>query len=114
MGKSPINGRRPTANPDVAAAWTSLLLPRWGRAANFGNGWEWSTDHTIGDMRALIGNAPMSQWAQVVSDLMTSGTMPRREIKRIQAYIDTFSNPTDQIVGEAFELVASSPGFGRY
>ena len=113
-GQVPYQWPAPNGYPDVAAAWTSLLMPRWGRAANIGQGWEWSTDHTNDDMRDLLGDAPMSRWAQVIADLLTSGTMPRREVNRIQAYINTFSNPTNQIVGESFELVASSPGFGQY
>ena len=114
MGQVPYQWPAPNGYPDVAAAWSGLLMPRWQRAANFGLGWEWSTDHTVDDMRALIGAVPMAEWAQRVADILTHGTMPKRQVRRIQEYIDTFSNPTDQIVGETFDLVASSPGFGRY
>lgn len=113
-GHVPYQWPAPNGYPDAVGAWASLLMPRWQRAAHLGLGWEWSTDHTSADMRALLDGAPKEEWAQRIADLLTSGTMPRREVRRIQAYIDTFANPTDQIVGEAFELVASSPGFGRY
>ncbi len=113
-GQVPYQWPAPNGYPDAVGAWASLLMPRWQRAAHLGLGWEWSTDHTSADMRALLDGAPKEEWAQRIADLLTSGTMPRREVRRIQAYIDTFANPTDQIVGEAFELVASSPGFGRY
>ncbi|QDV07465.1 hypothetical protein Poly30_29910 [Planctomycetes bacterium Poly30] len=114
LGQPPFQWKAPNGYPDVEGAWASLLMPRWQQAAVFGQGWYWSSPHTIGDIRALLGSTPMSGWAQHLSMLLTGGTMRPREVKRIQQYINGFSQPTDQIVGEALELVASSPSFGRY
>ena len=90
------------------------LINRWRQASNFSNGWYWSTSHTIDHMRTLLGGAPKSAWARTVSQVLTGGALDSYEEARIQDYLDTFSNESNQAVGEAFELVASAPSFQRY
>ncbi len=114
LGQVPYQWAAPNGFPDVEAAWASGLMPRWKQASDFGNGWYWSTGHTVDDMRALLGGLPKSQWAQALSERFSGGTIDPFEVMRIQQYLDSFPGETNQAVGEAFELFASTPGFQRY
>lgn len=114
IGQVPYQWRAPNGYPDTEGAWASGLVQRWSQAAFFCNGWYWSTSHTIDHMRALLGGAPKSQWARVVSQVLSGGAMDPYEVARIQDHLDTFSSESNQAVGEAFELCASAPSYQRY
>lgn len=114
LGHTPFDWHEPNGYPDTEEAWSSLLIWRWNYAARFSQGLEASLNHSIDDLRALLGTVPMSAWATHLSDLMSGGTMSRKDVADIQAYLNTLAAPSDEAVAEAFELVASSPSFGRY
>lgn len=114
LGQTSFDWHDPNGYPDTEEAWASLLIWRWNYAASFSQGLETSLDHTISDLRALLGTAQIGEWAEHLSALLTGGTMDRRDIRDIQAYINAIGVSSDEAVAEAFELVASSPSFGRY
>ncbi|MEM8710073.1 MAG: DUF1800 domain-containing protein [Planctomycetota bacterium] len=114
LGHTAFDWHDPNGYPDTEEAWSSLLIWRWKYAARFSQGLETSLAHTIQDLRALLGSVPMASWAAHLSQLLTGGTMDRRDVQGIQDYINSIWIPTDEAVAEAFELTASSPSFGRY
>ncbi len=114
LGHTSFDWHAPNGYPDIEEAWSSLLIWRWNYAASFSQGLEVTLNHTITDLRALLGTVPMTGWAAHLSQLMTGGTMSREDVSDIQAYLDGIGVPSDEAVAEAFELVASSPSFGRY
>ena len=114
LGQTSFDWHDPTGYPDTEEAWSSLLIWRWNYAASFSQGLETSLDHTISDLRALLGTLPVGEWAEHLSVLLTGGTMHRRDVRDIQVYLNVTGVPTDEVVAEAFELIAASPSFGRY
>ncbi len=114
LGHTSFDWEPPTGYPDTEEAWASLLIWRWNYATKFSQGLDPSLNHTIDDLRALLGTTSIFEWVPLLSTLMTGGTMGQKDVDDIQAYLSAFGAPSDDTVAEAFQLVASSPSFGRY
>ena len=114
LGHTSFDWEPPTGFPDTEEAWSSLLIWRWNYATRFSQGLDPSLNHTIDDLRALLGNANISDWVPLLSSLMMVGTMREEDVQDIQTYLTGLGVPSDDAVAEAFQLVASSPSFGRY
>ncbi|MEM7515367.1 MAG: DUF1800 domain-containing protein [Planctomycetota bacterium] len=114
LGQVPYQWPAPNGYPDSAEAWGSGMQPRWVQSSQFGNGWYWSTGHTINDWPALLAGAPKSGWAARLNEIFCGGGMSVEDEDLLQGYLDTFNNPTNVAIGEAFELAASCPSFMYY
>lgn len=114
LGQTPYQWPAPNGYPDVAAAWAGNLLPRWNQSALFSAGWYWSSPHTVGDLRALLGGVPKGAMAQRISEVISGGALHPHDVAEIQDHLDGFSTATNQAVAEAFELAFSSPSFQLY
>ncbi|MEZ6019654.1 MAG: DUF1800 domain-containing protein [Planctomycetota bacterium] len=97
---------------DQALPWASRLQPRWLYSSVLGHGWWSSINLTTADCRARLGGTPKAQWMRYMNQHLCGGWMPQHEANLCQRYLDlVFSAETDQAVGEAFELLFSSPSF---
>ena len=113
-GDLPFRWGPPNGYPDTAEAWASGLIGRWRDGSQFANGWYWSIDVTVDDLRPFLAGVPMAKWSHTLSDLLCGGSMTDFDRRVVQAHVDSFAGPTDQAVGEAFEIAFASPSFQTY
>jgi hypothetical protein len=119
-GNLPFRWDTPDGYPDVAAAWTGLMLPRWNfgarlmSTANSNNGDWWNTTTQLGirvDEAALLSGATTAQTiADRLNQAVYAGSLPQADVDRIKSYLGT-TTPTQQTKREAIGLAVSLPTF---
>ncbi len=111
LGQVPYWWPTPDGPPDSLEKWGSSVLPRWEAASWLFAGWLTNNKPDPTVLQLLMLSAPVTGTAAQINWAMTGGLLPASEEAELQAFLDSHGEITDSVLGEAFALCASSPGY---
>lgn len=112
LGQAPFEWGPPDGYPDDRESWAGFVQPRWAMAAEFARPAA-PFAHTAADLAPLVQGVPRGRWAQRLNRRMTGGRLSPYDVAQVQEHVDTLppAMPPNDVLGEALELIVSSPSY---
>ena len=115
LGQALFEWPAPNGYPDVEAAWSFDLLPRWTLGSRvMNNGAQSFTSLSTADLLALLQGTPQANWGQAIFAILTGGFATEIDVLAVQSLVDTLQVSDPVKAGQAFEIAVNTPSYQSY